>query len=103
MFGVKRTRNRVELTERVLIHIGKCGGASLKASLREAGIADELRIVHIRQPTYQENQKYIIVARNPVERTVSAFNWRYKLVVVDEEQRDRFSGEYEVLTRSRQS
>ena len=99
MFSVKRTRDRVKLTERVLIHIGKCGGASLKAALREAGIADVLHIVHIRQPVYRKNLKYIIVARNPFARTVSAFNWRYKLVVVNGVQRNRFPGEHEVLTR----
>ena len=62
-------------------------------------MADDLWIFHLRQPVYRKHLRYIIVARNPFERTISAFNFRYKLVVVDEVERDRFPGEHEVLTK----
>ena len=82
-----------------LVQIGKCGGGSLNAALRKAGIAEELRIFHARQPLFQENMRYIILARNPLERTISAFNWRYKLVVVTREKRYSQPGEFEALTQ----
>ncbi|MCY4227877.1 MAG: hypothetical protein OXF20_09355 [Gammaproteobacteria bacterium] len=43
--------------------------------------------------------RYIILARNPLERVISAFNWRYKLVVVTGEQRYSDPGEFEALTQ----
>ena len=99
MLGIGRGRSRNGSPDRVLIHIGKCGGASLKAALRKTGLADGLRIVHVRQPVYRKHLRYIVVARNPFDRTISAFNWRYRLVVAEEVQRNRFPGEHEVLTR----
>lgn len=42
---------------------------------------------------------YLVVVRNPISRTLSAFNWRYKLVVEQDAQRHRFPGEYEALSR----
>ena len=56
-------------------------------------------MVHIEQPTYRRDLEYIIVARNPLQRVISAFNWRYKLVVVDRTQMDRFPDELDVLRR----
>ena len=99
MFNIVRKISASHHTQTSLIHIGKCGGGSLKAALRTAGIADELRIFHVQQPAFRKNMRYIILARNPVKRTISAFNWRYKLVVVTEEQRHRYPGEFEALTR----
>ena len=83
----------------VLIHIGKCGGESLKAALRDSGLAERMLMVHIEQPAYRGDHEYIIVARNPLRRMISAFNWRYKLVVLDGTQMDRFPGELDVLRR----
>jgi len=45
------------------------------------------------------DQDYYIVARDPIERCISAFNWRYKLVVTDEVQKARFTGEFDILTK----
>ena len=42
---------------------------------------------------------YYIVARDPIGRCISAFNWRFKLVVEDQVQKDRFEGEFDVLKR----
>ena len=83
----------------VLVHIGKCGGESLKAALRDSGFAERMRVVHIEQPPCRGDLEYIIVARNPLRRVISAFNWRYKLVVLDGTQTDRFPGELDVLRR----
>ena len=75
------------------------GGESVKAALRDSGLAEEVLMVHIEQPMYRGDLEYIIVARNPLQRVISAFNWRYKLVVVDRTQMDRFPGELDVLRR----
>ena len=99
MFSIERKKSASHQTQTALIRIGKCGGGSLNTALREAGIADELRIFHVQQPVFRKNMNYIILARNPLKQTISAFNWRYKLVVVTEEQRHCDPGEYEVLTQ----
>lgn len=99
MFSIERKKSAGHHTQTSLVRIGKCGGGSLNAALREAGIADELRIFHVQQPVFRKNMRYIILARNPLERTISAFNWRYKLVVVTEEQRHSDPGEFEALTQ----
>ena len=85
----------------VFVHIGKCGGSSCRKRL------DEIKFryvnIHIRQiPSYSipnRRRKFYIVIRNPIARAVSAFNWRRKLVYVDQTQRNRFPGEYEVLAK----
>ena len=83
------------------IHIGKCGGASINRAIIESPIVNKqftkLKDVHIRNPYYQLNAKYLIVVRNPISRALSAFNWRHYLVVETKQQEFRFPGEYEVL------
>lgn len=99
MFNIARKKSAGRHTQTSLVHIGKCGGGSLKAALRKAGIADEIRVFHVQQPVFRKNMRYIILARNPLKRTISAFNWRYKLVVVTKEQRHSDPGEFEALTQ----
>ena len=99
MFNIERKKSASHYTQTSVIHIGKCGGGSLNAALQEAEIADKFRIFHVRRPVFRKNMRYIILARNPITRTISAFNWRYKLVVVTEEQRHRYPGEFEALTQ----
>lgn len=82
-----------------LIHIGKCGGTSLRKALKQSEKFYAADIIHMSQPKFRKNTKYIIVARDPISRCISAFNWRYKLVVVDEVQKKRFRGEYEILKK----
>lgn len=79
-----------------LIHIGKCGGSTLEKHFQTNKITFDN--VHIRKPIYNTRAKYIILIRNPIQRFISAFNWRYKLVVEDETQKNRFRGERQVLT-----
>lgn len=83
----------------VLIHIGKCGGSTLRNGLKNAVRNSEVHTVHIKKPIYRNDLKYIIVARGPLSRLHSAFRWRYRLVVTDGTQRDRFKGEYSVLVK----
>jgi hypothetical protein len=83
----------------VLIHIGKCGGSTLRTALEKIADTFPVQIVHVEKPVYNPEHSYIIVARSPISRAISAFNWRYKLVVTDGTQHDRFKGEQEVLRR----
>ncbi|SCZ57494.1 hypothetical protein [Thiohalomonas denitrificans] len=83
----------------VLIHIGKCGGRTVRDGIENAVHNFVTHEVHIKKPVYRKDLKYIIVARGPISRLVSAFQWRYKLVVSDGDQRSRFKGEYNVLIK----
>ena len=78
-----------------LIHIGKCGGSSVSSLLD----AHRLRFqrTHITRIPFDPTKRDVIVIRNPIQRFVSAFHWRYKLVVVDKTQKGRFRGEAETL------
>ena len=87
----------------IYVHIGKCGGASLAKSIAESEVLkskfNTICKVHIEKPPILKRANYLVVVRNPIERAISAFNWRYKLVVEDEAQRDRFLGEWDILKR----
>jgi hypothetical protein len=58
------------------IHIGKCGGETIKHffTLHETKITTYHVFDHIE---YDDNMKYIICIRNPILRAISAFNFRY--------------------------
>ncbi len=84
---------------KVLIHVGKSGGTSLRMALRETPLGAEIHKVHIKRPPIRSSLEYYIIARGPISRALSAFNWRYKRVVTDGEQKGRVEGEYELLTR----
>jgi hypothetical protein len=85
------------------IHIGKCGGTTLWRQIQSnknfITKYDKIERIHIRKPPIDRTADYIIVIRNPTSRALSAFNWRYFLVVEDGCQRNRFPGEYSVLRR----
>jgi len=78
-----------------LIHISKCGGSTVSSLLD----AHRLRFhgTHMTRVPFNPSKRYVIVIRNPIQRFISAFHWRYKLVVVDKTQKDRFRGEAETL------
>jgi len=78
-----------------LVHIGKCGGESIKTILKNLNITFET--IHIKECIFNSNKKYLIMLRNPINRFISAFYWRYKLVINDKLQSDRFKGEKEIL------
>ena len=80
-----------------VIHIGKCGGSTVSTILRKYNIRHEH--VHMKKPIFNDTHKYLIIIRNPIDRFISAFNWRYKLVVLDKTQETRFAGEKETLIK----
>ncbi len=94
-FGIRK--NREPSVQTVLIHIGKCGGSTVKTELKKARI--KFFEKHICKVTYSNKKRYIIIIRNPISRFISAFNWRYKLVIDDKIQCDRFEGESELLKK----
>tara|TARA_B100001939_G_C16945327_1_gene620059 strand:+ start:4165 stop:4854 length:690 start_codon:yes stop_codon:yes gene_type:complete len=63
----------------ILIHIGKCGGSSVRKDLENAGIS--FYYVHVNTVKYDPSKKYIFLLRNPIDRFVSAFYWRKKNVI----------------------
>lgn len=92
-------------TELDYIHIGKCGGETVWQSILESNEVkkrfNNVRRTHINKPIYKKRTQYIFVIRNPIDRALSAFNWRYKLVVEDALQKDRFPGEFAILEKYR--
>ena len=84
------------------IHIGKCAGQSvLDQILRSGKIKKEyqkLVRIHIRKPPYSNDLDYLIAIRHPISRAISAFNWRYKLVVETKKQQYRFKNEHTILS-----
>jgi hypothetical protein len=81
----------------VFIHIGKCGGLTITHLLNQHRIPHTN--VHIQQPFFHPAEKYMIVIRNPIARFISAFHWRYKLVIKEKQQESRFKGEAEILNK----
>lgn len=79
----------------VVIHIGKCGGKTVKIELNVHKIKHSK--IHIREANYQPNTNYVIVIRNPIKRFISAFNWRYYLVCDTNVQKNRFVNEKNIL------
>ena len=92
-------KSKIKKGSTILIHIGKCGGRTIRDGLSSATKNQVDYEVHIKKPVYRRDLKYIIVARGVLSRLDSAFRWRYKLVVTDAIQRNRFKGEYEVLVK----
>ena len=85
-----------KLGDSVFVHIGKSAGSSTLAALRRSKYKID-KYVHIRKPPVSRDNRYLLTLRSPISRAVSAFNWRYKLVVETGEQMGRFPGEFEVL------
>lgn len=103
VYRAMRNRQIDKATTLIYVHIGKCGGASLKRAISESPKLkrqyDRVQEVHITKPPIFHNAHYMIVIRNPIQRAISAFNWRYALVVKDGTQRDRFTNEYDILKK----
>lgn len=78
-----------------LVHIGKCGGVSVNKILTHNNII--FKSIHMSKIIFNNDDKYVILIRNPIQRFISAFNWRYKLVVIDKLQENRFVNEKQTL------
>jgi hypothetical protein len=61
---------------KVLIHVGKSGGTSLRRAPEQTDLGREMHVVHIMRPPIRPSLEYYIVARGPIGRALSAFNWR---------------------------
>jgi len=85
------------------IHIGKCGGETVNTVLKESRVVAErfnrVSRTHVARPVYKPANRYLFVVRNPISRAISAFNWRYRLVITSRTSDRRFPGEREVLAR----
>ena len=87
------------------VHIGKCGGSTLKSVLSHSLVIAEKYSSffesHINGVHVDSDCDYIFCVRNPIERAFSAFEWRKKLVLedLDPHQIDRFPGEAKILRK----
>lgn len=97
----KKTQYISNSTPFEYIHIGKTGGGTIKRELIRAGF--NFRTVHIgfflrghSKINFKSGKNYVISIRNPICRWVSAFNWRYYLIV-DTEKRKGERGENKFL------
>lgn len=80
----------------VLVHIGKCGGSTLRQALEDSASGVDL-VTHVRQPPIGPQYRYYITLRCPLRRAISAFYWRRKLVLREASQATRFPGEAQIL------
>lgn len=101
-----KTNSRVfkdSTDELIYIHIGKCGGISLWRAMKKSPIIKQNFVtahkVHIKKPPVLTRARYLVVIRNPINRAISAFNWRFKLVVEEQRDHHRFKGEWEILKK----
>lgn len=84
-----------------IIHIGKCGGSSIRTELEKSPVLSKVlfEYVHISKPKVDNSYLYYIIARDPLKRSISAFNWRYHIVVEKNEQVGKFDREEAVLRK----
>ena len=69
----------------IYIHIGKCGGSSIKRFFQKS-FSSKLNFYHLSRPKLKEQNKsnrFLFVIRNPIERYVSAFNHSKNLIDFD--------------------
>ena len=77
------------------IHVGKCGGMTIRNMLKSQSIL--FFAIHVQAPMLDSQFKSIIPIRNPVERFCSAFYWRKKKT--SHNQKLRFNGEKNFLDK----
>ena len=61
-----------KITNLKFIHIGKCGGTSIIYYFLKHGI--KLEQYHLVKPVFDEDIKYFMWFRDPIERFISCFN-----------------------------
>ena len=87
------------------VHIGKCGGSTVKKLLPQSQYVSEQYSSffesHINGVIIDQSCDYLFCLRNPIDRAFSAFEWRKKLVIDDAipDQVHRFSGEERILSQ----
>ena len=61
----------------LFVHVGKTCGGTIAAELRKNRVAyHEVHLDKVDGETLAKYKRVIVSARNPVDRVVSAFNWR---------------------------
>jgi hypothetical protein len=87
------------MNDLIFIHIGKCGGTTIAEELHQNNILHEE--IHMEEIKYDSSKKYLISIRNPIQRFISAFYWRYYLVCCDKNinQTNRFPNEKNILNK----
>ena len=99
----RRAKIKDNLKTLIYIHIGKCGGLTLGNASTNSPLVKKkfssFHKIHVEKPPILKKSSYAIIVRNPIERAISAFNWRYKLVVTDKRQKNRFGDEYKILKK----
>lgn len=81
----------------VVIHIGKCGGSTVKKELQNRKIIFEAE--HFTPVEFQEDKRYVIVIRNPISRFVSAFNWRTHILRTRGRTLKKYKDEFKQIKR----
>jgi hypothetical protein len=76
------------------IHIGKCGGVSVRLMLRQNSLSFKTTHTVRTDLIKVKNQEYLISVRNPIDRFCSAFYWRK---IKMEKQGQRYRGEKDFL------
>ena len=88
--------------ELIYVHIGTCGGGTLRNALKKSRIIREkfnkFTDIHITKPPIKKKAKYIILLRNPLERSISAFNYQIKLMKLGSDYY-RFKHEHQILNK----
>ena len=60
----------------LVIHVGKTGGSSLLRMLRAAGVPhSDVHLFSVREDIIRSYDSIVVTVRDPLERTISAFNW----------------------------
>jgi len=65
------------LGKNVFVHVGKCGGSSVRTALRYSHV--DFNVVHVRRVqgcSLDVPRNWVVAVRDPIDRAVSAFNWR---------------------------
>jgi hypothetical protein len=93
----KRSKKKLHL-----IHIGKCAGTSIRKKIlasEKASCYSKVIVTHVVRPIYSSRDDHVLLLRGPISRSLSAFNWRYYLVVEQGKQSNRFRGEKNILLK----
>lgn len=100
---VKLEKNLVVNKKLQFVHVGKCGGSTVSKLLKvSSSVLDRYSLIyesHVDGVVIDAECDYLFCLRNPIDRALSAFEWRKKLVLDDAlpSQVERFSGESKVL------
>eukprot|EP00600_Ochromonadales_sp_CCMP1393_P016927 CAMPEP_0175036858 /NCGR_PEP_ID=MMETSP0005-20121125/24030_1 /TAXON_ID=420556 /ORGANISM="Ochromonas sp., Strain CCMP1393" /LENGTH=382 /DNA_ID=CAMNT_0016298117 /DNA_START=758 /DNA_END=1905 /DNA_ORIENTATION=+ len=82
-YHVKAPKNKHHVPV-LFIHIGKACGGTVRETLRQSNIRyEEMQMSQVRPDHIARADKIIITLRDPVNRTLSAFNWDHPICGID--------------------